>query len=123
MARPRIPFEESATKEVYDAYRAYVLCEDDAERAMRQEGFYFPNPHWFWESVLKPQLGYDMPWGSFQYHWQRLQIQRHPVTGLPYIMVDDKSHAVTLPDIAFLERRELDRLRRLEEKENLRNLP
>lgn len=114
VARPRIPFEESATFEIYEAYRAYVL---------ETEPFEFPNPHAFWEKVLKPQLGYEMPWGSFQYHWQRLQIKKHPQTGQPYVLVNDKTKAVNLPEFDLIGKQELRTLRRLAEKVGLLNLP
>lgn len=133
MARPTIPFEESATHEVYQCYRDYVRQENDPDRVNDREGYYFfPNPHVFWEKILRPKLGYEMPWGSFQYHWQRLQIKRHPLTGEPYIVVDETTKAVTLPELNLIDRRELERLKRLAEraspahiveKVGLQNLP
>jgi hypothetical protein len=132
MARPTIPFEESATHEVYEAYRSYVLQENSPEKIEERQGrYFFPNPHAFWEKILVPQLGYDMPWGSFQYHWQRLQIKRNPVTGEPYIIVDEVTKAVTMPEMNLIQRNELQRMKSeltrlrglLGEKDDLRNLP
>ncbi len=84
MARPRIPFEESTTYEVYQAYLEYV-------RTAKK----IPNPNAFLEKILKPKLGYEMPKGSFAYHWLKLQLR-----GL--IVVDPDTHAIGGPEIEII---------------------
>jgi hypothetical protein len=86
MGRRRQCFEESATYEVYECYKTHVLETDT-----------IPNPHAFWEKVLTKQLGYKMPWGSFQYHMMQLQIRK-------LIVIDDVTKAVSLPEIELIEK-------------------
>ena len=89
MARTRIPFEESATHEVYQCYKDYVIQNEE-----------YPNPHAFWKHVLIPQLGYQMPWGSFQYHIMQLQIRR-------LVVVNEVTKAVRLPELDIVEKERL----------------
>lgn len=87
MARPRIPFEETTTYEVYTQYRDYAMTHDQ-----------IPNPHAFWEQVFVPKLGYQMNWGSFQYHMMKLQIM-----GL--VIIHQETKAVMFSDLDIVEKR------------------
>ena len=86
MARRKTPFEESATYEVYLTYKQHVMNTDT-----------IPNPHSFWEKILKPKLGYQMGWGSFQYHIMQLQIR-----GL--LTIDETTKAVSFPELDVVEK-------------------
>jgi hypothetical protein len=93
MARRRRLFIETTAYEIYSCYKQHA-----------QKTKTLPNPHVFWEEILVPQLGYQMPWGSLQYHWQRLQIERCPDTNEPYIVIDTRTKAVRVPELDIVER-------------------
>lgn len=86
MARPKAPFEETATYEVYQCYHDYAMANDE-----------IPNPHAFWEKILVPKLGYQMPWGSFQYHLMKLQI-------LGKLIVNADTKAVRFPELDIVKK-------------------
>lgn len=86
MARPRLPFEESATFEVYQEYKRYVVENDE-----------YPCPHAFWKTILVPKLGYQMPYGSFQYHLLQLQIRR-------LIVINELTRAVRFLELDVVEK-------------------
>lgn len=86
MARQRRCFEDTTAFEIYNCYKNHA-----------EQTATLPNPHAFWERILVPQLGYQMPYGSFQYHWMQLQIRA-------LIKVDEITKAVSVPELVIREK-------------------
>lgn len=63
MPRRTLPLRESIRGEIYDLLVSFAV----ANQAI-------PNAHSFWRNVVCEKLGYKIPWGSFQYHFMKLQI-------------------------------------------------
>lgn len=85
MARHKTPYDESLTREIYDAYRQYALCIDS-----------LPNPHAFYHSILVGQLRYALSYGGFKYHWTQLQL-------MGKIRVDPLTNAVSASELDLKE--------------------
>ena len=62
-----------------------------------------PLPALFYENILKAQ-GYAMTYTGFLYHWYKLQRTRIPYTQDYYIMVDENTKAIRLPEIDIVEK-------------------